>query len=137
MKKTRWLSSITKKALALALSLCMAVPGAIAGTGMTVFADETGDGFTYEVTGEKGDAVKITKYSNPDNLTEITFPAEIDSKPVIEIDGVNQNRCVLNSGGNTTVTKVTIPNSVTKIGDGTFNNMSALKDIILSDNLTE
>lgn len=74
---------------------------------------------TFEYTVIDGKAV-ITGYHGEDK--SITVPASIDGYPVVKIgDGAFE--------GNTTITDVRLPDSVTEIGARAFKNCTALKSI--------
>ena len=76
------------------------------------------EGLTYTVY---GDTVTVTGYTG--TLTELTIPATIEGKTVTALDG----------GGafqhNTTLKKVTLPDTLTAFGGYTFNGCSALESV--------
>ncbi|MDE6200731.1 MAG: leucine-rich repeat domain-containing protein [Clostridiales bacterium] len=82
--------------------------------------------FRYEFT-EDGSGLILGGYYGTD--TEVVIPAEYNGAPIKEIDN--------SFNGNTTVTKVTIPDSVTVIGGSTFARTVNLTEVVFSDNLTE
>ena len=74
--------------------------------------------FSYSVTG------------HTDELSaEITIPADINGCPVKTIEGNTFN-------GRTSLTSITIPNSVTSIGEQSFYGCSGLTSIIIPSNVT-
>ncbi|MDE5592740.1 MAG: leucine-rich repeat domain-containing protein [Clostridiales bacterium] len=82
--------------------------------------------FRYEFT-EDGSGLILGGYHGND--TEVVIPAEYNGTPIKEIDN--------SFNGNTTVTKVTIPDSVTVIGSSTFAHTVNLTEVVFPDNLTE
>ena len=84
----------------------------------------TDDGFDYMST---NDSVKIMKYNGSDTI--ITIPDEIDGVTVTELG----DNCF---NSNTTITEVTIPNSITIIGSKCFYNCSSLTSITGLPNAT-
>lgn len=79
-----------------------------------LFAEQF-DLFTYRVF---DDEVTITDY--PENATgDVAIPAEIDGKPVTEIGGFAFEDCKR-------ITSVTIPESVTEIGEEAFSTYAGL-----------
>lgn len=78
-------------------------------------------------TEEKNDGtLKITGYNGTD--TKITIPSEIDGKTVNEIN----SRAF---GGKSSLVSITIPGSVTSIGDCAFIDCSSLEELVLNDGL--
>lgn len=99
--------------LLLIAAMCFAGVGALAAT-------EYSEGyFKYVIENE---SVSITSYFGSEK--EVVIPERIASLPVTEIRG---NTFVRNK----TVTVLTIPETVTSIGDGAFTQMKGLKKIIL------
>jgi hypothetical protein len=87
----------------------------------SVLADDTyyTEGFfKYSIN---GDSVSIHSYYG--NESEVVIPDHIAALPVTEIEAEAFS-------GNTTVTKITIPCTVTSVGESAFSNMSALKTIV-------
>lgn len=84
------------------------------------YAADFGD-FSYE-TAEDG--VTITGYSGTD--TEVTIPEGIEDKPVVAIGKQAFEK-------NSTITHVTIPESVTSIGVYAFHSCTALKEVSLPE----
>ncbi len=100
-------------ALLLIAAMCFAGVGALAAT-------EYSEGyFKYVIENE---SVSITSYFGSEK--EVVIPERIASLPVTEIRGNAFMR-------NKTVTVLTIPETVTSIGDGAFTQMKGLKKIIL------
>lgn len=88
---------------------------------VSVLADDTyyTEGFfKYSIN---GDSVSIHSYYG--NESEVEIPDHIAALPVTEIE-------VEAFSGNTTVTKITIPYTVTSVGKSAFSDMSRLKTII-------
>ena len=75
------------------------------------------EGLTYTIS---GDEVTITGYSG--FATEISIPATIESKPVIAIEQLAFRDC-------RTLSSITIPSSVTSIGNDAFSACYSLKSI--------
>jgi hypothetical protein len=89
---------------------------------------DTGD-FTYT---ETGTAVTITGYTG--SATSVTIPAQINGKPVTTIGGM-----IFGTNGqtaNTKITSVTIPDSVTTIGEGAFINCTSLTSVTIGSGVT-
>lgn len=82
--------------------------------------------FTFQLT-KDGTGVIITGVSG--NPKEVKIPAKFEGVPVVEI-GDEAFR------GRTGITSITIPNSVTKIGDLTF-AQSGINKIVIPDSVTE
>ena len=79
------------------------------------------DGVTYCIIEDHAIAFKSEK-----NQTELDIPAEVDGYPVTELRG-----CFANTSS---LKKVTIPDSVTKIDDSTFSGCYNLSEITMSAN---
>ena len=77
------------------------------------------DGASYSVTGI-GTCID----------TEIVIPSTYNGCPVISIGGYAFSGC-------TSITSVTIPNSVTSIANSVFKDCTALTDVVIPDTLTE
>jgi hypothetical protein len=80
--------------------------------------------FTYT---ESGGTITITQYAGTGG--NIVIPAAIDGKPVAYIQAYAFYDC---SG----LTSITIPNSVTRIGDNAFAGCSSLNSITIPDSVT-
>lgn len=87
--------------------------------------DENPD-FQFELT-EDGSGLALTRYFGSD--AQVVIPAEYRGAPVTEIDGA--------FSGNETVTKVTMPDSVTKIGKQSFANTPNLAEVVFPGGLKE
>ena len=105
----------------------------------TVTVTMTADGFTKAVTGEKGlvieetpaaeftytvltgNNIAITGYTG--TRTEISIPAEIDGYTVLQINAKA-------FAGNTTLTKVKLPDTVENVDTYVFQNCTALTDFV-------
>ena len=124
---------------------------AVVGTMLCVFAEEaetfTSGDYIYMLN-EDGSAV-IGKYSGNDN--ELTIPSELDGHPVRKIDWTFYSCDSLTSvtipNSVTTIgdlafaycyslTSVTIPNSVTSIGDHAFYACTSLTSVTIPDSVT-
>ena len=103
------------------LSMCMLVPAATAA--------ETADGLVYE---EANGEITITGYTGAGG--EVVIPAEIDNKPVTQIAAqafrVSKVPAALN------ITKITIPDSVTTMGNGVFFGCSNLQEVVFPENVS-
>jgi hypothetical protein len=96
------------------------------------------DGFSYQrTTDELG--IIITKYTvtvDANTATDITIPAFIEGLPVVEI-GTNAFYDPSNAHISKFITRITMPNTVTKIGTWAFRGCERLTTIELSTALTE
>lgn len=103
------------------LGMCMFVPAAAAA--------ETADGLVYE---EANGEITITGYTGAGG--EVVIPAEIDNKPVTQIAAqafrVSKVPAALN------ITKITIPDSVTTMGNGVFFGCSNLQEVVFPENVS-
>ena len=121
-----------KKLCAVALSALVLMGAGVMGsvplieTGLTVRAKELvyGD-FEYEINYE--DCITILEYKGSD--TSVTIPDTIDGRKVTSIGGYAFRDC-------TSLTSVTIPDSVTSIGHGAFDNCTNLTSITIPDSVT-
>lgn len=108
-------------AVVMLLSMCMLVPAAAAA--------ETADGLVYEEVNEE---ITITGYTGAGG--EVVIPAEIDGKPVTQIAAqafrVSKVPAALN------ITKITIPDSVTTMGNGVFFGCSNLQEVVFPENVS-
>ena len=75
------------------------------------------DGFTISITGYRGDG------------GDVVIPAEIGSIPVTEFSSSMFT-------GSTTLTGITLPETITSIGNNSFKQCTALKTVNLPDTLT-
>jgi hypothetical protein len=73
-----------------------------------------------------GDGVVLTAYNGND--TQITIPAQIDNKPVVDITDIFRE--------NKTITKVVLPETITTISYRAFEKCSALTEVKLPSTLT-
>lgn len=115
-----------KKALSIVLAVMM-VFSVIPMTGITAFAAVSGD-FKYRVISEKDKTCNITGYSG--STTEIVIPSQLDGYTVEKIDEYAFDRC-------TSLTSVTIPDSVTVIGSSAFRLCVSLTNVTIGNNVTE
>ncbi|MBQ8079952.1 MAG: leucine-rich repeat protein [Oscillospiraceae bacterium] len=134
-------------ALLLASCICLtAVPAAAPGYAITAKAEESGD-FSYTVL-EDGTA-EISKYNGSDETVEI--PAQIDGKAVTSIgygafaectglDSVTIPEGVTKIDNfafyRSSLTSVTIPESVDSIGGGAFQSCNNLTSVIIPEGVT-
>src|SRR5215212_5786417 len=79
----------------------------------------------YTYVTENG-AITITKYTGSNRV--VTVPSTIDGLPVTSIGEM--------AFYSTPVTSVTLPNSVTNLGEFVFGYCASLTNVVLSDNLT-
>ncbi len=88
---------------------------------MTACGEQPTNGFVYELSSE-GDYYVVMSYAGKGE--SVSVPAEYNGKPVKEI--------AANAfSGNISLTSITVPNSVTAIGQGAFGGCSALRNIVL------
>ena len=120
IKKTK-----VKRLLSLLLALMMIIL-AMPMSGMSVFAATSGD-FEYMVL--KSGTAEITKYNG--NATNLVIPSEIDGYKVTSIGDCAFEQEI------PTIIDLTIPDTVTKIGDSAFRYHSVIQKIKLSKNITE
>ena len=86
------------------------------------------NGYYYSV---KGNEVEVYAYQGTE--TQVNVPEEFDGKKVTRIG----EYCFSNYENKTSITKVTLPNTVTSIGKGAFNGMSALTSVNVPDGVTK
>lgn len=123
--KRQLISSVL--ALSLALGGAAALPEGVFTSDSSSFTAASAanyNGFTY-TTSSSGE-VAITGYTGSD--TTITIPSEIDSKPVTKID--------MNAFYKSSVTNVTLPDTLTFIGADAFSG-SKITSIIIPVGVTE
>ena len=121
-----------KKLCAVALSALVLMGAGVMGsvplieTGLTVRAKELvyGD-FEYEINYE--DCITILEYKGSD--TSVTIPDTIDGRKVTSIGGYAFRDC-------TSLTSVTIPDSVTSIEQYAFRDCTSLTSVTISDSVT-
>uniref|UniRef100_UPI0025F393B2 leucine-rich repeat domain-containing protein n=1 Tax=uncultured Ruminococcus sp. TaxID=165186 RepID=UPI0025F393B2 len=121
----------SKKILAGLLSLAFvfggtALPAAVSSfdTAVTANADVFGD-FSYRLLDDG--TVEITRYYGSD--TEVKVPAEIDGKAVSSINYTAFNH-------RSSLTSITIPDSVTSINNAAFSGCTSLTSITIPDSVT-
>jgi len=85
-------------------------------------------GHTYEAIGNPATAYRVRK----GNVTSgnVVIPDTYNGKPVTEIGSTSDNSSN-GAFGNTSITGVTIPNSVTSIGDEAFDNCTSLTSVTI------
>ena len=121
-----------KKLCAVALSALVLMGAGVMGsvplieTGLTVRAKELvyGD-FEYEINYE--DCITILEYKGSD--TSVTIPDTIDGRKVTSIGGYAFRDC-------TSLTSVTIPDSVTSIEQYAFRDCTSLTSVTIPDSVT-
>ena len=92
---------------------------------LTAGAEKAGD---YQISATGVDTATITSYSG--SATNLTIPSKLNGMKITQID--------FNAfSGNKKLTKVTIPDTVTTIGDLAFNNCTSLKEVTIPASVTE
>ena len=92
---------------------------------LTAGAEKAGD---YQISATGVDTATITSYSG--SATNLTIPSKLNGMKITQID--------LNAFGESKkLTKVTIPDTVTTIGDLAFNNCTSLKEVTIPASVTE
>ena len=87
--------------------------------------------YTYMVTDGKVTIVSI----DTSNVKSVVVPSYINKKPVVSINrGISSIKMTLFENSN--VESVVIPDSVTYLGDGAFENCKKLKSVTMSKNVT-
>lgn len=115
-----------KKAICLLLSLIMVAGILQAGTVYT-FAETSKDG-NYEYTVSGGKAT-IVEFKNKSYSGAYTVPDKIGNYPVTEIEDVCFSQCSL--------TSVTLPNSVVRVGDIAFEKCAKLTSVTFGSGLRD
>lgn len=90
--------------------------------------------FEYEFT---ADGVKITKYIGKDSV--VVIPDSIEGKPVVEMGYESASTAQYFGPFSDCVglKSITIPNSITKIGNGAFYGCTGLTDVNIPNSITE
>ena len=92
---------------------------------LTAGAEKAGD---YQISATGVDTATITSYSG--SATNLTIPSKLNGMKITQID--------LNAFGESKkLTKVTIPDTVTTIGDLAFKNCTSLKEVTIPASVTE
>lgn len=103
------------------LTLALCVLMALGGMAVSAAAEEIPAGLTYTVS---NGAVTVTGYTG--SAKELVIPGEIEGSPVTAV--------AANAfSGNTALTAVTVPESLTTFGAGAFNGCTGLKAVYISD----
>lgn len=89
----------------------------------------------YEYVDIEG-GIRITKYNGNDEI--LTVPAEIDGKRVLEIDNEFESNMFIffDFEREVNVKEITLPDSLTRIGNSTFAYLSKLETIHIPDSIT-
>ena len=111
-----------KKLISFFLSVVMLV-SVFASVDLSAYADTSGD-FEYSVSGSNA---TITKYTG--SATSVTIPSKIGSYTVTSIGGYAFEYC-------SSLTSVTIPNSVISIGSSAFERCTSLTSITIPNSVT-
>lgn len=111
---------------ALFAAVLLALAFALLPLSLRADAAEAADGTVYTLSDDGSYAI-VTGYSY--YTPSITLPSEIDGHPVREI-------AEYAFAGDTTLTKIVIPDSVVRIGEGAFKNCSALTAVSLPTSLS-
>ena len=115
-----------KKALSLFLCIVMLL-GAMHLTAVFSFADTSADGkYEYLISGGKA---TLVEYKRKSDTGTFTVPSTIGGYPVTNIEDVCFSQCSL--------TSVTVPNSVTRVGDIAFEKCAKLTTVNLGSGLKE
>lgn len=112
----------------LAIVLCMALLAGVVNTAAVFSAAETTDDGKYEYYISEGNAI-ITEYKKKADTSAVTVPSKIDNYPVTEIEDVCFSQC--------SVSSVTIPNSVVRVGDIAFEKCSKLTTVNFGSGLKD
>ena len=110
------------------LSLLLCIVMLIGILPVYAFAEEDTSDWTYEAN--RGGTGVITGYNGSD--TELVFPKRIDGYTMV---GIADNAFDYEDEPNSTITKITIPDTYTRIGNNSFNWSLALKEIELPDTI--
>ena len=116
-----------KKATAYLLTLVLCLQLSLTGGEIEVVNAETSGDWDYEVN-EDG-TVTITEYNGEEN--EVVIPAVLAGYKVTSIGG-----CIFGYYYRNKITSISIPNSVTSIGDDAFYDCSSLTNISIPNSVT-
>lgn len=121
-------------ALLLGLTLALIIPNiSNAATELTYSDTAQGIEWSYELN-DSGNIVNLR--CNTTSITgAVTIPSKIDGKTVISLadDGYDKGAFE----GCTGLTAVTIPNTITTIGDSAFDGCTGLKTVVIPDSVTK
>lgn len=121
-------SKLVKKIFAAILAAAMLLPSSH--TGMeTVWAEQTEEGYMYDIGEDSVTFRGLWEDEDAQPITEIVIPAIFEGKPVTEIASFALS-------GKTSLSSITIPSSVTSIGQYAFRN-TGLISVTIPDGVKE
>jgi len=127
-------NSVLKRICAVSLAVAMLAGAGMTGAAVLQDVSVTASAamaarenvFTYEVKGYEDKYIRITGYKGTDK--DVVIPSEIDG---ITVDGFEAKAFY----GNKTITSVTMPTSVTYIGESAFEGCTALTKAVMPDSI--
>lgn len=119
------MKSKSRKFLSLFLSVVMVI--AVIPLGVITATAETSGDFEYSVISEEEKTCKITKYNG--EAAELDIPSQLDGYIVTGIGEISFYNL-------TSLTSITIPNSVTSVDDGAFYYCPALESVTIGSGLS-
>ena len=100
----------------------------------TLTWDDTAQGIQWQYEVDSSGNVINLKCNTTSKIGAVTIPSQIDEKTVISLNGGFNNGAFQDCAG---ITSVTIPNTITIIGQYAFENCTGLKSITIPDSVTK
>lgn len=129
MKKIKFLTILF---MVLELLLILSNVSNAASTEYTYSDTEQGIEWSYQLD-DSNNVIQL-RCKTTSKTGAVTIPSTIDGKTVISLNGTSHSGAFQNCAG---ITSVTIPNTITLIGNWAFENCTGLKSITLPDSVTK